>query len=535
MNDQRRFPNLQLKRERESRGWSQGDLAEKIGTTQKIVSRWERGENGPVPYYRQKLIKLFDKNATELGLIEEQEQLTSSHTRLSLSTTAKQPPDDVASEKSDFPPLDKESYDNGVYSPESTPLSSLQQRGEPLAVQGVPVVLIPTQQAIDLLRNTSDTTPEQQLGALLALEANELAIFFDEGWSVEELLATLRVVLPGAYVMSKITRRAFGRKLVQFGAAAFVSRIPIPTGRHISEEARVKLHHALGESIAAGWKLFHTAGIAQVLAVGQAQLVLVQQNHSLLYPSVQPLYYSGVYRLMGAALFFQEKYEEAIRAQNSAYAAALEIADTWNMAQCRTWQAYCYQSQGQHDRAIQAIESALQLCTEQNDEASRRLRSHLLACWAENATLVHEHRVTQEKLEASLALLEGIGPNEEFDRSHWLQIAGNCALRVKNYPIAIQHFEEALSELAPNWIMRYTVTAMPLAVAYAHMRERDKSLAVAKKAVSLIGAFNAPVINSQLAEYIQHDLPELFPGDSVVNTFVTDVRRQLPQISALVG
>jgi len=71
VNDQRRFPNLLLKRERESHGWSQEDLAEKVGTTQKIVSRWERGENTPLPYYRQKLCKLFGKNAEELGFVEE--------------------------------------------------------------------------------------------------------------------------------------------------------------------------------------------------------------------------------------------------------------------------------------------------------------------------------------------------------------------------------------------------------------------------------------------------------------------------------
>ena len=38
-----------LRFEREVRGWSQQDLAEKVGTTQKIVSRWERGESTPAP------------------------------------------------------------------------------------------------------------------------------------------------------------------------------------------------------------------------------------------------------------------------------------------------------------------------------------------------------------------------------------------------------------------------------------------------------------------------------------------------------
>jgi transcriptional regulator with XRE-family HTH domain len=65
-------PNNHLRLERESRGWSQEDLAEKIGTSQKVVSRWERGESTPLPYYRQKLCKLFGRNAAELGFLDEQ-------------------------------------------------------------------------------------------------------------------------------------------------------------------------------------------------------------------------------------------------------------------------------------------------------------------------------------------------------------------------------------------------------------------------------------------------------------------------------
>jgi transcriptional regulator with XRE-family HTH domain len=65
-------PNNNLCHEREMRGWSQEDLAEKVGTSQKVVSRWERGESTPHPYYRQKLCKLFEKNAVELGFLDEQ-------------------------------------------------------------------------------------------------------------------------------------------------------------------------------------------------------------------------------------------------------------------------------------------------------------------------------------------------------------------------------------------------------------------------------------------------------------------------------
>ncbi|HKV57001.1 MAG TPA: NB-ARC domain-containing protein, partial [Ktedonobacteraceae bacterium] len=60
----------QLKYERERRGWSQADIAEKTGCDTKTVGRWERGERLPRPYHRQMLCELFGKNAEELGLTE---------------------------------------------------------------------------------------------------------------------------------------------------------------------------------------------------------------------------------------------------------------------------------------------------------------------------------------------------------------------------------------------------------------------------------------------------------------------------------
>jgi transcriptional regulator with XRE-family HTH domain/Tol biopolymer transport system component len=64
-------PNLKLKRARESKGWSQADVADKIGAQPNLVTRWERGYAFPSPYYRQKLCDLFEKTTAELGLIRE--------------------------------------------------------------------------------------------------------------------------------------------------------------------------------------------------------------------------------------------------------------------------------------------------------------------------------------------------------------------------------------------------------------------------------------------------------------------------------
>ena len=61
----------QLHRERELRGWSQADLAEKVGCETKTVGRWEAGIGFPQPYYRQRLCETFGKNAEELGLVRQ--------------------------------------------------------------------------------------------------------------------------------------------------------------------------------------------------------------------------------------------------------------------------------------------------------------------------------------------------------------------------------------------------------------------------------------------------------------------------------
>lgn len=63
-------PNRRLKQARELRGWSQAKVAEEIGTDATTVSRWERGIFSPTPYFRERLCKLFSKNAAELGLLE---------------------------------------------------------------------------------------------------------------------------------------------------------------------------------------------------------------------------------------------------------------------------------------------------------------------------------------------------------------------------------------------------------------------------------------------------------------------------------
>lgn len=388
--------------------------------------------------------------------------------------------------------------------------------------------LLQTQPQTQSFNGAESWLDEQTVGTWLALAAGYLAPVFDQGWQVDAIVEVLNIVLPVVRAMPISIQHV----LLQAGNRAILGRVPFVL-QQITEEEQMRLSHALSESIATGWMLFHTTGNRQILAVSETLVFFTQYLSPYLCRASRPLFSSGAYRLKGAALFFQEDYIAANHAQEGAYYAALEGADAWNMAQCRTWQAYGYQAVGQYASAIETIEAVLRLIADQEHEPYLRLRSHLLACWAENATLIQEYSVACEKLQASELLLKRFEPNEEFDYMHWLHIAGVCAFHRKDYSTAIRYFEEALKALPLNWIMRYTITAMPLAVAYARLGERDTSLAVAKKATTLIRDFDAPIMNRQFVRYVQQDLLKQFPHDTSVNTFLLEVRDQLPHIAPL--
>lgn len=181
--------------------------------------------------------------------------------------------------------------------------------------------------------------------------------------------------------------------------------------------------------------------------------------------------------------------------------------------------------------AIQTIEEALRVIARSTDEDGKmkRARAHLLSCWADNAMMLHDDQTTQEKLDVAETYLEPGISNEEFDRAAWLLIAGKYALNLRNYETAKNHFEEALIAIPESWYLRRVMTAIGLAMAHAHMRERESSLFLAKDLIPLIKTTNAPMINRWFTEYLQHGLLGNFPDDSEIQGFVVDACRQVAQ------
>jgi class 3 adenylate cyclase/Tfp pilus assembly protein PilF/DNA-binding XRE family transcriptional regulator len=63
-------PNELLIRARLERGWTQKDVADRVGAPLNLnVNRWERGTARPSAYYVQRLCEVFGKSASELGLL----------------------------------------------------------------------------------------------------------------------------------------------------------------------------------------------------------------------------------------------------------------------------------------------------------------------------------------------------------------------------------------------------------------------------------------------------------------------------------
>jgi transcriptional regulator with XRE-family HTH domain len=75
--EEARRPNERLRRARLLRGWSQQRVADHLNqlpgaprADRELVYRWESGKRTPSPFYRERLCKVFDMTAEELGLVE---------------------------------------------------------------------------------------------------------------------------------------------------------------------------------------------------------------------------------------------------------------------------------------------------------------------------------------------------------------------------------------------------------------------------------------------------------------------------------
>src|SRR5215469_5443942 len=84
-------PNRLLRAARKERGWTQQQVADRIGAPLSLnISRWENGTAFPSAYYLEKLCQLFSKSARELGLSQLEDEVLDERP-LQLVPAAQQP------------------------------------------------------------------------------------------------------------------------------------------------------------------------------------------------------------------------------------------------------------------------------------------------------------------------------------------------------------------------------------------------------------------------------------------------------------
>lgn len=506
-----RTPNLLLRRQRLLRGWSLQRVVDEIcalsgpdgripGVSAAMVSCWEMGKKKPSPFYQERLCMIYGLAADQLGFMDAA----------------------VLSNPNQSSGIAALAQSNHIYHHvlSSEPVPSVTKT---MTVPFTSVVPREQIQAIDLLTDGAHHTLDDQLGAWLTLGANHLSTLLDAGWSSEQALGAVRVVLQGVQGLPAITRR----KLLQLSGAASIIGIALLTGEHlsVSEEERDRLTQALGKSIVDGWKLFQTTSTDILFTIAEAQLFLMQQVHSLLIPSVRCMFYASIYRLKGAALFFLARYNEAMKAFDQSYIAGLEANDSWNMAESLSWQGGIWKACGMQDKAIQTTEAALRLTYRYEEEKSLPLRARLLAHWAESAALLHQPGIMREKLEASADLLKCLETNDEFDYPTWKQYRAACNFYIGEVATADRYFQQALEDMKPDWILQKGYTLLLQAQARLKIGEIDRSITAARASLPFIARIDSPLINRGLMDYAQEVMRFSNNADISIQAFAAETQR----------
>ncbi len=118
-------PNQRLRRERQLRGWSQSHVAKQIKVPDYYISRWERGDVTPSPYYQQRLCELFEKTAEQLGfLLPEGSSSVSSSTPVDVASASKQEVKNSPLEQNEGSPMTEHLPPELVASPSPFPVTS---------------------------------------------------------------------------------------------------------------------------------------------------------------------------------------------------------------------------------------------------------------------------------------------------------------------------------------------------------------------------------------------------------------------------
>ncbi len=149
-----------LRYEREAHNWTQAQVAQALRTDPKRVSEWEVGKTKPSYKYRKMLLKLFSKNAQELGFLAEE--------------FSDEAPDDGNPHNEDS---DQQDDRNGIAEEASLPLESPAETEVAQPIQ----LFIPKATLVTIqIRQTSSSTSPVKDDMITIEETSYLPVFGSE-------------------------------------------------------------------------------------------------------------------------------------------------------------------------------------------------------------------------------------------------------------------------------------------------------------------------------------------------------------------
>lgn len=380
-------------------------------------------------------------------------------------------------------------------------------------------------QAIDSLMlgppHLQQQSPEDIAQQWLLTTLSDLTHLLDASWTVSDILTSLQTTLSGLVTISSSSRQ----HLLRLASGALLGDRLSIVDEYVSADSW-QMAAALNTSNVTCWSIFNTSPIPSTLLSGQTQKRLLQQLHNHLPSQIMPFMYSSIYRLIGAALFFQARYAEALHAHRQSYLAAMEAGDAWNIAESLAWQGGIWKACGQHHKTIEETEKALRLTAESDHPQMLALRARLFAHYAESAALLQQPDIVAEKLAMSAELLNQFDANVEFDTSAWQQYQATCAFYLGDARNAASYFQQALDNLKPDWILQRAYTAQFLTQAHVKLEHVNEAVRAAHLALPDIAATNSLLLASSFIEDVQQ-LRILSPNNPEVEALVAQTLQQL--------
>ncbi|MFL5657361.1 MAG: helix-turn-helix domain-containing protein [Ktedonobacteraceae bacterium] len=494
------IPNKKLQREREQRGFSQEDVAGKIGTTAKIVGRWERGESMPRPYFRQQLIDLFEKNAEELGLTKQEVS----------GEVAGDPQKKKAMECGFFEELDSQVH-------ETINAHSLQQKTASAQNPGNSTGMYQTQ----LL--SPHGAPLQITIHIHHQESIPTTIYSEKDGIIDDrLTSTLGQERPGE--IGNVVNR---RELFQEGLHAGVTLLT--SYELINNEVLDRFFRALRKPSTIDertlsyfelrtegyWRDRHSAALASSdlfsYVIEHLQKVITLLEGSL-FPSVRArlcCIASGIAQLAGHLLFDMGEFARARKFHQGAITAAQEGGNQALEAVAWGRMSFTWTYNSNPLEALRCIQEARRLAA---GNVNTTVRAYLAAVEAEIQAILGNRELCLQALHVAERVEDQQYPKEEmywlrFDCSRLAGYQGICFRRLYHPEDARTHsfldearqaLTDALTLLDPARIQRRPALLIDIAGTYAQQGDVDRACGQAMQALSIMAQIQSQTVVKRL-------------------------------------